>query len=385
MTEPSSRSPPVGRSRGFAWLVQKLWWVHSLWALGFGIAVIVYARRGAVTPDKLPSFLAVSWVVVFLALRFVVGSRDEPSAERLPRRGLRLVTNYVIKNLYQTMFFFLVPFYFASTSWSLTAANWWLAPLIVVCAVLSTMDLVMDNFIMRHRLLASVLYGLCLFSVLNLMLPITFGLSHATSLLLALAATAPAVAPLTFPLRVAFSRRGLLLTGMASALLTAAGWYGLPYVVPAPLALAGGAVSHGSEGSREIVGEHHDVIFADQLKGLRCTTWLTQPGGVHDAIDHVWLRRGRAWRTVRPTASSHPSKPGVVLKSRLPAVPADPEGPWRCDVRTADGQLVGQLEFVVAPAPSLPRVDVVDVVDVVDRRPALDGVIRVGAQLPTDP
>ena len=89
------------------------------------------------------------------------------------------------------------------------------------------------------------------------------------ALLLALAATAPAVAPLTFPLRVAFSRRGLLLTVAAATALTAGGWYGLPYVVPAPLALAKGAVSHGSEGSRDIVGEHHDVILADQLVVLR--------------------------------------------------------------------------------------------------------------------
>ena len=70
------------------------------------------------------------------------------------------------------MFFFLTPLYASSATWSLSSLNWWLAPLLLVCAVVSTMDLVFDNFIMERRLLASAMYGLAMFGVLNVMLPL---------------------------------------------------------------------------------------------------------------------------------------------------------------------------------------------------------------------
>ena len=54
------------------------------------------------------------------------------------------------------------------------------------------MDLVFDNFVMERRLLASAMYGLAMFGVLNVLLPLVAGVDHLTGLIVAAAAT-PAV------------------------------------------------------------------------------------------------------------------------------------------------------------------------------------------------
>jgi hypothetical protein len=79
---------------------------------------------------------------------------------------------YVLKNLYQGMLFFLLPFYWKSAS--LDAPNRWFAILLSGCAVLSTLDLVFDRVLMRWRTLASLFYGVTLFACLNLVVPALF-------------------------------------------------------------------------------------------------------------------------------------------------------------------------------------------------------------------
>jgi uncharacterized protein DUF5924 len=347
----SGAAPAAGGSR-FERVIRKLWWLHSCWALVFGIGVMACARKGLGYPDKLLVCLVASWVLIFVALRFIVGRDHTSPGDGLPKKGLRLVTNYFIKNLYQQMFFFLVPFYFTSTTWSLESTNWWLAPILIGCAVLSTMDLVMDNFVMQHRNVAAVLYGVCLFAVLNLVLPIAFRLTHARALLIALGATPVTVASLTFRLRAVVSPRGLGLVAAATAALLVAGRFAPGFVPPAPLVMVRGAVSHGTAGSREVVGEHHEVIPATELDGLRCGTLLVQPGGIHDTITHVWRHHGATWRRLEPTAIPYPFADGTVLRSQLADLPPDPTGDWSCSAWTADGQLVGRVHFRIAPAPT---------------------------------
>jgi hypothetical protein len=154
MPPPDARSPaaPVETSRSrFKRWARKLWWLHSFGALSFGVGVMIFARKGLAYADKLLLVLAASWLLVFVALRFIVGPQNTKPDEKLARKGLRLVTNYVIKNLYQQMFFFLTPLYASSATWTLDSPNWWIAPVLLICAVLSTLDLVFDHFIMERR------------------------------------------------------------------------------------------------------------------------------------------------------------------------------------------------------------------------------------------
>jgi hypothetical protein len=332
--------------------MRRLWWLHSAWALAFGIGVMVYARKGLRYADKLLLFLAASWIIVFFALRFMVRDGGD---ERLARKGLRLVTNYVIKNFYQQMLFFLVPFYAWSSGFDLGTFTWWLPAVLLVFAVLSTMDLVFDNFVMEHRIVAAAMYGVCMFGVLNLMLPLVFQWPHFRALLVAAGATAPAVALLSFRVPAVFSITGISVTVGLSGLLVAGAYYGRALIPPAPTALAGAAVGHGTLSSYECLPGAKREIRSDRLDGLRCVAEVVAPGGLHDDIVHVWRHQGR--EVFALPAAMVPGCTGIVQRSYLPDGPykRQAEGRWSCTVETSDGQVLGRIGFsVVTPPAAVP-------------------------------
>jgi hypothetical protein len=328
--------------------MQKAWWLHSFWALSFGVGVMVFARRGLDYADKLLTVLGVSWLLVFVAFRFVVGAQNRRPVERLSRRGLRLLTNYVIKQLYQQMFFFLVPLYASSATWSLASPNWWIVPLLLLCAVLSTMDLVFDNFIMEHRILASGMYALCMFGVLNLILPLVFQVRHFDALVLAAAATAPTVGLLSFRLKAVLSVRGIALMALMTCALVAGAFYARQLIPPAPMATAAAAFGHGRPGEFECVPGMKQTMRADRLRQFRCVTRISAPGDRMEGIVHVWRYRGREVLRASPVAIEDCGP--YVFQTSAPELPADPTGVWSCVVETEDGQLVGRADVrVIAP------------------------------------
>jgi hypothetical protein len=353
LVDPGPLPPPPGR---FKRLARKIWWLHSGFALTFGVGVMLFARHGLAYADKLLLVLSLSWLLMFVALRFIVGPANRAPDEKLLRKGLRLGTNYLIKQLYQQMFFFLVPLYASSATWSLSSVNWWLAPVLLVCAVVSTMDLVFDNVIMERSWLAATMYGLAMFGLLNVALPLVFGFDHAVGLILAALATPPSVALLTFSVRSVLAWQGLAATLGATAGLVLAVMMWPAAIPPAPLALTETTVGSGTRGSHECMPSSAHVIPRAHLDAVRCGSWLVEPGGVKDQIVHDWYHRGERIAHLYPQAiDCVVDGEGVVLVSELPPdlMPADPTGHWRCVTRTVHGQLVGLRDFrVVAAAPS---------------------------------
>lgn len=348
--DPGAPPPPPSLLRS---LIRKAWWLHSGFALAFGVGVMLFARAGLAYADKVMLALLGSWLLMFIALRFIVGPANRREHETVMRKGVRVATNYVIKQFYQQMFFFLTPLYASSATWSLASWNWWLAPLLLVCAVVSTMDLVFDNFIMERRLLASAMYGLAMFAMLNVMLPLLTGVDHLTGLVVAAAATPASVALLSFSIRQVLSPQGALLTvGMTAALLAAV-WYGRTVIPPAPLAMAETAIGHGTEGGYECLPGSKHKIRVHQLDGLRCGSMLREPGGLKEPVVHVWTHRGkRIVPPIKPTELSCDDEEAPVFVSYFPQdqLPADPTGPWACATYTVGGQLVGVRKFhVVGP------------------------------------
>lgn len=268
-------------------VIRSIWWFHSLFALSFGVGVMLFARKGLAYADKVLLVLMLSWMLMFVALRFIVGPANRGENEHVIKKGVRLGTNYIIKQLYQQMFFFLVPLYASSATWSLSSFNWWIAPVLLVCAVVSTMDLVFDNVIMERRWLASAMYGLAMFGALNVILPLVFHFTHLTGLMIAAAATPGAVALLSFSVRSVLSFKGVVITLAATLGLFAAVAYGRAAIPPAPLAMPETAVGHGSLSSYECLPPSKHVLGANQLDGLRCGSMLVEPGGVKEDVVHV--------------------------------------------------------------------------------------------------
>ena len=351
---PEPAGPPPSKLKVIA---RKIWWLHSFGALSIGVGVMLFARAGLAYADKLLIALCGSWLLVFIALRFISGPANRRPDEHVVRKGVRLATNYVIKQFYQQMFFFLVPFYASSATWALGSWNWWLAPILLVCAVISTMDLVFDNFIMERRWLASVMYGLALFSMINVLLPVIAGLTHFESLLAAAALTPTAVALLSFSVGSVLSPQGLLLTIAATGALVAGVWYGRAFVPPAPMAMTEAAVGHGTYSNYECLPPSKHVLRQNQLDGLRCGALLREPGGVHDALVHIWKHGHDVVARIVPEKLDCDGPDVVVFRSALPKaqLPADPRGQWTCIVETEQGQLVGMRRFEVVGADGKPK------------------------------
>jgi uncharacterized membrane protein YgcG len=341
-------APPESKFRR---IIRKIWWLHSFGALGFGVAMMIFARAGLAYADKVLIAMFVSWLIMFVALRFVVGPANRKPDEKMIRRGVRTVTNYIIKQFYQQMFFFLVPLYASSATWSLSSMNWWIAPLLLVCGVLSTLDLIFDHFIMERRWLASAMYGLAMFGVLNVLVPLVFGMTHLAGLVVAAAATPIGVALLTFSVRSVVSPQGVLLTVTATAGLLGAVWFGRAVIPPAPLAMTEAAIGHGDEAQFECLPPSKHVIDAAQVVKMRCGSLLREPGGVKEGVVHRWTYQGRTIATVKPEklTCDGPEAEGVVYRSYLPdgPIPRDPRGTWACTIVTEGGQLVGTKKFYV--------------------------------------
>jgi hypothetical protein len=341
-------APPPSRLRR---ILRRLWWVHSTVALSFGVGVMLFARAGLAYADKVLVALLASWLLLFVALRFITGPANRRDDEHVVRKGLRVATNYVIKQFYQQMFFFLTPLYASSATWSLSSWNWWLAPLLLACAVLSTMDLVFDNFVMEHRLLASAMYGLAMFALLNVLLPLVAKVDHQTALVIAAAATPASVALLSFSVRTVLSPQGAILTLATTGALLAGVWYGRAFIPPAPLAMTETAVGHGTAGSYECLPGSAHRIRADQLDGLRCGSLLREPGGPKEPVLHVWTHLGHELARIPQAAMAKCDDEGdsVVFTSTFPKdrLPKDPTGAWECETLTVGGQLVGVRRFEV--------------------------------------
>jgi hypothetical protein len=266
-----------------------------------------------------------------------------------PKAKIRFyVMTYALKNLYQGMLFFLVPFYWKSTTPD--APNVWFVILLAVCAVLSTLDIVFDRVLMRWRSVASLFHGIILFGCLNLVFPALLADTRTLYSLLG-AGAVTVVGFWTLHVPVVELRNKLY---AALFLGSIAAGTGLVYVArtaipPVPMHLSRGAVGpvvlEDGRLAMEVTRLHFSVI-----KQLMAVTDVVIPGGKGDRLLHVWRLNGVPIARMAEELSRVEGPFGTVrLKSSLTAseIPEQRTGSWHVDVETEDGQLVGRVAFVV--------------------------------------
>lgn len=357
--KPAAPADPTAPPRSvLSRILSKIWWLHSFVALAFGVGVMLFARAGLAYADKFLLALLLSWTLMFVALRFIVGPANRRPDENMARKGVRVATNYIIKQFYQQMFFFLVPLYASSATWTFASMNWVWAPILLVCAVVSTMDLIFDNYVMERRWLASLMYGLALFGLINVLVPLVFHFTHLSALIIAAAATPAAVALLSFSARSVFSSQGLILTIGGTGGLLLAVWLGRGFIPPVPMAMPDSTVGHGVPGAYECMPANKHVLLATQLDQLRCGSLVREPGGIKEDLVHTWRHQGHVVATLTPE-QLHCDGDDVVFRSTVPAdkLPENPVGTWSCTTSTKGGQLVGMRSFSVVAAPVAVPVD----------------------------
>ncbi len=336
----------------------KLWWLHSVYALALGMGVVAFARKGFDHARWLAVSLGLAWLLVVLFFRvFEPGAHGAPGSTRwealdtvdTKKRVQFYVMTYALKNLYQGMLFFLLPFYWKSTTFD--AANGWFVLLLAACAVLSTIDIVFDRVLMRWRVLASVFHGITLFGCLNLVIPALFPDTRTLYSLLA-AAGITVIGFWTLHVTGRVLRKPIYIGVFAASVAAGLGLvYGVRAAIPpVPMYVSSAAVGPKQLADGRLAMEVK-TLHPSVIKELIAVTDVVVPGGKGDSLRHRWMQAGREIHRSSEETSRIQGPKGVVrLRSSLTEndLPKDLTGQWSVDVETEDGQLVGRAEFAVA-------------------------------------
>ncbi|MGH7809100.1 MAG: DUF5924 family protein, partial [Candidatus Binatia bacterium] len=220
----------------------KLWWLHSAYALFLGIGIMWLGARNYI-------FLRVTVFhvgFIWLSSLFLPKLLNHPRLSERWGLRLRLFINFFNKNLYQQVLFFVLPIYFASAT--LSSGNIIFVVLLGISAVLSTLDVIYDRHLSVRQSLTAIFFAFNLFALINVMLPVLWSMSNTWTTRIAAVMAALGFATLYNPfsqprrLRIEF---GVL----AVTLLLAGVEFGRSFIPPAPLRLV--SLEFGSEFQQE--------------------------------------------------------------------------------------------------------------------------------------
>jgi hypothetical protein len=311
-----------------------LWWVHSAYALALGVGFMWLGSRNFGWLRVAAGHITVLWLTSVL-LAGVVQRR----LDRSPWwRRAQLVINYVNKNLYQQVLFFILPVYYASaTGWS---ANMAFVVLLAVSAIVSTIDVVYDRVLTARRWLAAAFFSFNAFALVNVALPVLFGVANHLALR---AATAAAILGLvTIALRAGEWRRPTTWAALAggSVVVLLASEAARPLVPPAPLRLRDTHFGLGLDRRTLRVARRAASVPAGPSR-VFVVAAVEAPAGLRDRVALHWYRGGTLVHSSAPHELLGGRADGFRLWTSL-AVPAGAPAGLRLDVVTGAGQLIGR-------------------------------------------
>ena len=164
-----AESPPASwfqRHKG------KLWWLHSIYALLFGVGIMWLGARNY-------NFLRVTVFhvgFIWLSSLYLPKLLNHPRLSPRWAGRLRLVVNYFNKNFYQQVLFFILPIYYGSAT--VSSGNVIFVLFLTISAVLSTLDVVYDRHLSVRRGLAALFFSFNLFALINVMLPVLWSIGN---------------------------------------------------------------------------------------------------------------------------------------------------------------------------------------------------------------
>jgi hypothetical protein len=318
---------------------RKLWWLHSAYALGLGVAVVAFAQKGFDHARWLAVSIGAAWLLVVLFFRLFGSGRQQAQlhASGAKARLRFFAMTYALKNLYQGMLFFLLPFYWKSTTF--WAPSSWFVGLLGTCALLSTLDIVFDRVVFRFRALGALFHGVALFADTRTLY----------SLLVATGFTVVAFWTIHLGAAMLRDRRWIALFVVTIGAALGAAYAGRAMIPPVPMYLSKGAVGPIvlPDGRLGMVVRELDPSVIDKLIAI---TDVVVPGGKGDTLVHVWRHDGDEVQRATESTSRVEGPAGTVrLRSALGGreLPKRLVGDWAIDVETQDGQLVGRVSFVV--------------------------------------
>jgi hypothetical protein len=167
---------PLSRLREQAFRHEALlWWIHSLYALALGVTLMWLGARHFTWLRVAAFHIVAIWSCSLLLANYI----DRPDHTSRRWTGARLVINYVTKNFYQQILFFILPIYAASAT--LASRNILFVMFLGASAILSTLDVIYDRHVSARRRLTGAFFAFNLFAVVNVALPLLWSVSNLTA------------------------------------------------------------------------------------------------------------------------------------------------------------------------------------------------------------
>ena len=344
MARRSLRDLSSGTARWFSAHETQLWWLHSVWALAFGIGAMWLGSRNFAWLRIAILHVAFIWITS-MALPFIVrgGALSKPW-----RRRSQLVINYFNKNFYQQLLFFILPVYWLSTTPG--SGNVLFVVLLAAAALLSTMDLVYDRHVAVRRVLTALFFSFSVFAGAAAALPILWQIETATALwVAALVAAVGATTLIISERRIDWQRSwfagGLIVVGLFLIVE-----YGRPFIPPAPLRIQQadfGTQMEMRQGPR--ISRTIGATPADPRGQVYVVTAIYAPRGLHDRVRHVWYEGARPLTRSRWYDVDGGRKEGYRLWTSLWLSPEIAGKALHVDVETESGQLIGRASLGAQP------------------------------------
>jgi hypothetical protein len=272
---------------GWRWLhlhQTLLWWLHSVWALAFGVGVMWLGSRNFTYLRVAILHVSFIWATS-LVFPWIARAAWLPPVWR-PR--VQLVINYFNKNFYQQLLFFILPIYALSTT--LDSLNVVFLIALGACAILSTLDLIYDRHLAARRLWTAAFFGCTLFGAVAAALPILWSVPPVAALWVAAAAAGVGIASLLVTERRLEWQRTWFAGGVMIVALALLVEYGRPAIPPAPLRLASAAFGTDIDRRSLRLAAELEALPADYRGNVYVLTAIYAPLGLHDRVRHVWYQ-----------------------------------------------------------------------------------------------
>ena len=317
------------------------WTLHSLWALGWGIAFVLIGkdrpqllRFGLVSVGTvwvsslaLPALLAGSWIP----------EERKGAARRLVLWGQ--------KWLLQGLAFFLLPLYHRSATYP--SRHVFFMGLLALAALAATIDVVYDEVVTRRKPLLGAFLAFVAFAAVNITLPMVWQVGGLWNLAASGVLATAVFVSFVAERRPGFALRSIARSALAALFFLALATLGRPAVPPAPLRLV--SVGFGTslaENGRDVAAPLESLSAGVPVR-LVAVAAIQAPAGLKEGVRHVWSIDGRVLFESRLIEITGGRGRGFRSRSSVSLPALRPGQVLRLEIETAHGQLIGRAELGV--------------------------------------
>lgn len=316
----------------------------ALFSFASGVASFLLVNRQNRSAGIIAAILLVSWLWLILE-----NLLTDKFAKRFGLEISPTVLRYVTQLIHQESLFFVLPFFFITTTW--LSGQLLFTGVLCVAALVSIVDPVYYRWLAERRLVYMSFHTLALFAVMLTALPVIFQQTTDETYLYAMGAAIVLAIPTLVKL-VPEGRKWLgflRLFGMI-LLLTGTLWFARYWVPPATVWLTNVHVSTQLDTDNRKPGAGLKTISARQLhaEGLYAYTAIRAPRGLSERVYHVWVHEGREVQRI-PLAIKGGRQEGYRTWTHKTRFPAEVVGDWQVQVVTEGGQMIGVVRFEVTP------------------------------------